>query len=90
LESVDSLKNALPAKPLITLALLVPVQIKTGFSTCPPDQYRHNNLPSQKPEVINCFLKQCVQGNTISGVPQKLRQVYPNRQDFVILSLQWK
>jgi hypothetical protein len=31
-----------------------------------------------------------VLGNTESAAMQKLRQMYPNRQDFVILSLQWK
>jgi hypothetical protein len=31
-----------------------------------------------------------VLGNTESAAMQKLRQMYPNHQDFVILSLKWK
>jgi len=31
-----------------------------------------------------------VLGNTESAALQKLRQMYPNRQDFVILDLTWK
>jgi len=31
-----------------------------------------------------------VLGNTESAAMQKLRQMYPNRQDFVIIALEWE